>query len=272
MWGALRSLRDRTALLLEVFVAANLAFLVLDVFLAHSVNEFRHPAEWVPFGFAALGSLALLANLFRAERFDTGIGGPLGLVVGSLGILVGVGGMVLHLESRFFQELTLRSLVYSAPFVAPLAFTGLGFLLLLNRMVDHGSRAWGAWIVFLAWAGFVGNFALSLADHAQNGFFHALEWIPVVMSALAVGYLLTVLVREVEPGFLRLGYWILGAQAVTGLLGFALHLAPTLEGPTAIPLIQRVIYGAPVFAPLLFTNLALLAGLGIWDLQGKIVD
>ena len=44
--------------LLEGFVAANFAFLVLDVFLAHSVNSFRHAAEWIPFCFLGRGGIA----------------------------------------------------------------------------------------------------------------------------------------------------------------------------------------------------------------------
>lgn len=261
-------MRERRPLLLEIFVAANLTFLVLDIYLAHSVNAFRHPAEWIPFFFAALAGPALLLNLTRGRRFAEGIGRTLGLLVGGLAILVGVLGMILHLEGRFFQEVTLRSLVYSAPFVAPLSFAGLGFLLLLNRMVAPGSSAWAGWILFLSWAGFLGNLGLSLADHAQNGFFYWAEWVPVVMAALAVAYLLTVLWLPTEPGFLTLGFWVLAAAAVTGIAGFVLHLGPTFEERVG-GLAERIIYGAPLFAPLLFTNLALLAALGLWDFKEK---
>ena len=44
-------------------------------------------------------------------------------------------GLVWYLSSRFFVELTLESLVYTAPFPAPLAYTALGLLLVMNRMV-----------------------------------------------------------------------------------------------------------------------------------------
>ena len=264
---ALEGAGARRPLLLEAFVAFNLSFLVLDVYLAHSSNAFENEAEWIPFAFAGAGALALIANLFRGRRFDRGRGRTVGLVVGGGAVLVGSMGMVLHLESRFFQELTLRSLVYSAPFVAPLSFAGLGFLLLLNRMVDAGSVAWSGWVLFLAWCGFGGNFALSLADHAQNGFFYANEWVPVVMAAIAVGYLFTILVRSAGLAFLDLGFWVLIAEALIGVAGFGLHLRGILRG--AGSLAQRVIYGPPPFAPLLFTNLALLAALGLWDLRDK---
>ena len=39
-------------LLLELFVLVNLAFLSLDIYLAHSVNEFRRPAEYIPLYFS----------------------------------------------------------------------------------------------------------------------------------------------------------------------------------------------------------------------------
>ena len=51
-------------LLLEVFVASNFAFLTLDIYLAHSVNRFRHPAEWIPFWFS------VVAAVERARAFS----------------------------------------------------------------------------------------------------------------------------------------------------------------------------------------------------------
>ena len=38
---------------------------------------------------------------------------------------------------------------------------------------------------------------------------------------------------------------------------------------TAESLFDNVVHGAPVFAPLLFANLALLSGLGVWTLLGS---
>ena len=58
-------------------------------------------------------------------------------------------------------------------------------------------------------------------------------------------------------------------QILVGGLGFGLHLAADLKGP-AQELTQNVIYGAPVFAPLLFANLALLAILGLWDMMVQV--
>lgn len=268
-WGWLT---DRP-LLLELFVVVNLAFLVADTWIAHEANDFAHAAEYVPPIFSAVAAAILAVALVGTLRRGDG-GSPsgalraVGWIVGGTAILVGVVGLILHLEGQFFQETTLRSLVYSAPFAAPLSFTGLGFLLLMNRMVDPAGERWAGWILVLTLGGFVGNFALALADHAQNGFFFATEWIPVAAAALAVGYLVTLFTRSVNRAYLKAGYWVLGLEAAVGVAGLALHVEPLLHASRA-GLAEKFLYGAPVFAPLLFPNLALLGALGLWDLAVK---
>ncbi len=263
---------------LEAFVLVNFAFLAPDIFLAHSTNSFRHPAEYIPLYFAltAPGLLLLAALALRTSgreeggrdlRFETWR--VLGFVVGGAAVLVGVLGLLYHLESRFFRELTLDSLVYTAPFAAPLAYTGLGLLLLMNRMVDVDSVEWPLWVLQLALGGFVGNFIFSLADHAQNGFFHKAEWIPVVSSAFAVGFLAVPFLMHVNRVWLRLCVAVLLLQAGVGVLGFYYHTAANLEGPSP-SLFDNFVYGAPALAPLLFPNLVLLTFIGLWELRRHI--
>lgn len=253
--------RPDSGILLELFATANLAFLALDVFLAHAANGFRNGAEWIPVIASGLAGLALGANLLIRRPFDRGAGKWLGWIAGGLAIAVGVAGLLWHLESQFFQERTLRSLVYSAPFIAPLAFTGIGFLLLLNRLVPRDDPAWARWVLALAWGGFLGDFLLSLADHAQNGFFYGVEWVAVGASALAVGYFLVFLLVRPTSGLILGGWLVLALQALTGVAGWLLHLGPALS--SAGSLRYRVLYGPPVFAPLLFTNLAVLGAIGL---------
>lgn len=257
--------------LLELFVVSNLAFLILDVYLAHSFNDFAHWAEWIPVYFAGIGTIALAVAVVQEGPRRATWTRWAGYIVGWGAIAVGLAGLVWHLEGWFFESVTLKSLVYSAPFVAPLSFAGLGCLLLLNRMEDPSRAAWGQWVVFLSWGGFVGNFGLSLIDHARNAFFYWTEWIPVVVSALAVGALSVVVVRPPTRRLLQFGSAVLGLQVVTGLLGTGLHLLPLLEpGATEAGLWDTLRYGPPVFAPLLFVDLAVLAALGLWDLEVKM--
>jgi len=250
--------------LLEIFILLNLGFLTLDIYLAHSVNEFRNPAEYIPLYFSACAPIILLVGLIFAERRRV-LWNLVGHAVGWSSIAVGLTGVILHLNSAFFYERTLKSLTYSAPFAAPLAYAGLGFLLVLNRMVDKHSLEWSQWLMFMALGGYAGNFVLSLTDHAGNGFFNPLEWIPVGASALAVGFLLTPLLVAVSREYLRWCGVVLLLEAVVGIWGFVLHARANLAGPS-IHAFDNFVHGAPPFAPLLFPNLVALGMLALWQM------
>jgi len=170
--------------------------------------------------------------------------------------------VILHLDSRFFYERTIRSLTYAAPFAAPLAYTGLGLLLIANRLVDPDAREWSEWMLLLALGGFVGNFVFSLTDHAQNGFYHPAEWIPVVASACAIGCLIVPFLVDVLAAYLRLSVAVLAGEALVGLLGFVLHAFADVRqfAPTAF---EKILSGAPPMAPLLFVNLSILAAIAV---------
>jgi hypothetical protein len=185
-------------------------------------------------------------------------------------VVVGVAGMVLHLRSGFFETQTLHNLVYSAPFVAPLAYVGVGCLVLLVRSVDGDGPSFGTWILVLAFGGFLGNFALSLLDHAQNGFFSPIEWIPVAAAALAIGFLSVELAR---PGVMSSWFamLVLALQVVVAVAGLALHATADLSHPTTT-LLERLVFGAPVFAPMLFADLAVLVAIGLWARDRALVS
>lgn len=253
-------------LILELFVASNLAILAGDIVLAHSVNQFRQPAEYIPFYFSASAPLLLLAVTLARWTWDyRAAWRDVGLLVGWLSILVGLGGVLYHLQSSFFADRTLRSLTYAAPFAAPLAYTGLGFLLLVNRMVAVRTVEWARWVILLATGGFLGNFALCLTDHATNGFFLKTEWIPVISSALATGFLIMPVLMHVSRRYMDLCLIVLALQALVGIVGFWFHVRMNAFTPGG-SLFERTIYGAPPMAPLLFPNLVGLAMIGLWEL------
>jgi hypothetical protein len=252
---------------LDAFALANLGFLSADIYLAHSVNFFRSLAEYIPLVFSLIAPVVLLVGLIARHRGAA----PAwwrwpGLLVGWTAVIVGIAGLLLHLESRFFHERTLESLVYTAPFAAPLAYTGIGLLLLMNRMVDPESAEWPRWVLLLALGGFVGNFIFSLADHAQNGFFFATEWFPVTSSALAVGFLAVPFFVAVDRSYVTVCAVVMLLEAVVGLLGFYYHTAANLGGPSPSRF-DNFVYGAPAMAPLLFPNLALLTFVALESLR-----
>jgi hypothetical protein len=248
----------------ECFVCLNMAGLAGDIFLAHSQNRFRSPWEYLPFLFS-IAAAAILVLLVGVRRSWPRTWRYVGHAIGWGAVIVGVTGLVLHLDSRFFEERTIRSLTYAAPFAAPLAYAGLGLLLLANRFVPWQTPEWPRWILLLALGGFVGNFVFSLTDHAQNGFFNAIEWVPVVSSAFTIGFLVVPLVMTVDEGYLRLCAAVLGLQAVVGIVGFTYHGLSIVHQPAAT-WFERTLSGAPPMAPLLLPNLAVLAAMALWPL------
>ncbi|MBK7404278.1 MAG: hypothetical protein IPJ41_06495 [Phycisphaerales bacterium] len=255
---------------IELFCLVNLAFLVVDILLAHAVNRFAQGAEWIPLWCSAVGAAMLALGLVLDRAGKRAAWLWLGALVGAAAVVVGVAGLVFHLQSRFFEERTLQSLVYAAPFAAPLAYTGIGLLLVMNRMVPAsegaaGAIEWARWVLLLAAGGFVGNFALSLTDHAQNGFFRWTEWAPVVSSALAIGFVAVPVFCRVSGRFLAMCAAVLVLQVLVGTIGFVLHGMADLGGVNH-SLYDNFVYGAPVFAPLLLPNLALLGLIGVWRL------
>lgn len=255
--------------MIEIFVIVNIGFLALDIFIAHSSNSFHYPTEWIPFYFSLVApvplSIEFMINFHRREhKIHT-----IGRIVGYCSIAVGILGAIFHLNSSFFDSQTIHSLVYAAPFAAPLAYTGLGFLLVMNRSVSVEKLEWGKWLLFLGLGGFAGNFVLSLLDHAQNGFFFWTEWIPVFGSAITIGFLLVTFFGRVSRRFLDLTLIVLFIQVLIGLVGFYFHGMAVSSGADS-SFFENLVSTAPVFAPLLFANLAFLSGVGIWDVRYKL--
>ena len=127
--------------LAELFLLANISFLAVDVAIAHSADAFEQRAEWVPVAFSLLAAVTLLAAAILAGSVrpplppwanhpDRAIGRRqwiawgLGVIVGFLAVGVGLAGLIFHLQSGFFQQQTLRNLVYAAPFAAPCPMPG----------------------------------------------------------------------------------------------------------------------------------------------------
>lgn len=248
----------------ELFVTLNLLILAGDIYIAHSVNLFAKSAEYIPLYFSIAAPVVLAIVI--ALKWLGGFEAPwrdVGYLVGWLAVLVGLAGVLYHLGSRFFLDRTLQSLTYAAPFAAPLAYTGLGFLLLVNRMVAVRTAEWARWVMLMALGGFLGNFVLSLTDHASNGFFAKTEWIPVISSAFATGFLLVPLFSAVSRKYLDLCLLVMLAQALVGVLGFWFHLQANLIEP-GHTVWERLVNGAPPLAPLLFPNLVGLALIGLW--------
>lgn len=256
----------------EAFALINFFALTADIYLAHSTNNFRQPAEYVPLYFSLAAPVLLFIGLLAREHWNyQPIWRDVGYLVGWAAVAVGLVGLVLHLDSAFFYQRTIKSLTYAAPFAAPLAYTGLGLVLIMNRMVDPESVDWAQWLLLLSLGGFAGNLLFSLTDHASNGFFRSIEWLPVVSSSFAVSFLITPFFVSVGRKFLKLCGIVLGAQALVGVLGFFLHGLADLRGHGP-SLFANIVNGAPLLAPMLFPNLVILTLIALWRLDRHLAQ
>jgi len=135
-------------------------------------------------------------------------------------------------------------------------------------MVDSRPIEWAQWILFFTLGGFLGNFVFSLTDHAQNGFFFPVEWVPVAASAMAVGFLTVPLLLRVSRLFIDICAALVILEAMVGLWGFGLHTMGNLRGPS-VHTFENFVHGAPPMAPLLFPNLMILGIIGLWQLRNN---
>ncbi len=196
-------------------------------------------------------------------------GAMLATLVGWLSVLWVWGAFSITWRADSFSTAPSKSLTYAAPFAAPLAYTGLGFLLLMNRMVAARSTEWARWVIFLALGGFFGNFVLSLTDHASNGFFREDGMDSGHLLGFATGFLIVPLVLTVTRRFLDLCLAVMLGQAFVGVLGFWFHIRANLVEP-GHNIFDKLVNGAPPMAPLLFPNLVGLALIGLWALPPSL--
>ncbi len=90
-----------------------------------------------------------------------------------------------------------------------------------------------------------------------------MEWIGVIAAAAACGFLVAQVAVPDNPSLVAMNLALMVVQIVVGLLGFILHARGNLSNQAG-SFWDRFVYGAPIFAPLLFADLALLAVLGCW--------
>lgn len=89
--------------LVELFAITNLGFLTFDIYLAHSVNQFRNPAEYVPLIFSACAPLLLILALSARHRWPA-VWKYAGHLVGWAAVLVGLSGVIFHLQAISFMS------------------------------------------------------------------------------------------------------------------------------------------------------------------------
>ncbi len=235
-------------------VAFNLLAMSGDIVIAHSYNEFALWGQYIPLGAGLVAGVVALYAAF-SDAPGTRAAATTAMLVS---VALGIAGFYWHIESQIVHGITLRTFVYTAPLVAPLAYSGIG---LIGLLALHGRRAFlpisrRRLMYLLIGAGSMANALLSALDHARNAFINGAEWVSIPVSLLAGTVFIHAGLKDRLESDDRIALWTaLTAQFVTGLAGFGFHAAINLASPVGT-LIDKIIYGPPIFSPLLLCDLS----------------
>ena len=259
--------------LLLIFVGINLFFTGIDVALAHSINSFIPIYEWIPIYFFPLGAMSCFIISFQPNPKKVSALIHIALMVG--GILVGIIGMAFHMNAVLnpLGHLSWAWLVFGSPILAPLAFSGIsllglygiteevenspGVLRVPGLGIFHAPISRDKHFLWLVGLGFGASAVTSIIDHAQYGY-NIYKLIAIVFGLFATSVVLTIALSHHWSKKDELVYfWTMIAAIVVGVMGFGFHLSADLAGTGKISL-ERMLVFAPVFAPLLYSDLGML--------------
>lgn len=275
--------RDQVILLMT---ALNEILLGVDTYLAHSISGTIRVGEWIPIIFGPVaGVILLVAGLIAMRKRQ--LANILASLAMLASIVVGFLGSYYHLRRAIItgapagQEFPALVMVYAPPLLGPLTFALIGLLGISaaweESPTDSGKlRLFGNLRVqmplsktrayFLLVALFVLATVLSsVLDHARTNFINPWLWIPTVVGAFATFVTLAMGAYDrLERGDVIVFVAAMGLMVVTGLIGAVLHVERDLIGQGRL-LVERIINGAPLMAPLLFANMGALGVMLLLD-------
>jgi hypothetical protein len=275
--------RDQFMLLMA---AINEIFLGIDIYLAHSISGTITRNEWIPIIFGPVaGVLLLLAGLIALRQR------PLATIIANLTLLASIGvgllGAYFHFVRAILpsgpagQQVTVNLLVWAPPILGPLTFClvgvlgisaawiedppGSGVLVLLAGQRIHlplsKTRAYFFWISL----GILATVISSVLDHARTNFENPWLWVPTAAGIFGtvVAMTLGAIDRPTRADLTTYTATML-LLIVVGVVGALLHVGFDLSAlRVVVP--ERFIRGAPVLAPLLFSNMGALGLIALLD-------
>jgi hypothetical protein len=259
------------SVVLYLFVAGNFLFLTVDVSMSHMVTGFVNRFTLIPMLSGPVGALAALYFAFaRQPRAPARL---LYFLIMLAQGAVGVMGAAFHWYSALAPEtkaLSWQFIVFSAPMLAPLSFSGVACVGLAAMLPEErpmrfqmpglaagGARSKSRVLLWLVALGLVGATLSALFDHARGGYIFY-EWIPIAagfFGAVVVAYH----ARADRPSAEDVATLVItfAGLAIIGVLGFGFHLGADVTEQGHISW-QRLLTFAPPLVPLIFANLAVL--------------
>ncbi len=268
--------RDQLVLLL---VATNELFLGLDTYLSHRISGTIIPREWIPILFGPVAGVLLLLAGLLAQRMRNLAASMASLVLLS-SAAVGVLGSWYHFQYAYHPgapegfKLTLEALIWAPPVLGPLSFAlvgwlgisavwheepvGSGRLNFLDRWTVQLPYSKSRAYYYIVSLGAMIATVSSVLDHARHDFSDPWMWVAMVVGLFATFVAAGLAFLETPSAGDFLVY--VGAMVLLllfGVLGLYFHGLANLTADGTFVL-ERFIRGAPMMAPLLFTNIGLM--------------
>jgi len=273
-----------------LMAAVNEIFIGLDHYLAHSFSGTIVSNEWIPIVFAPLaGVLLLLAGLIAMRHR------PLATLLGVLTLLasiaVGLLGAYFHLVRAILpsgplgRRLTLDLLVWAPPILGPLFLSLVGMVgisavwvedppgsgrvtFLAGRQVHLPYSKTRAYF-FLISLGTLATTLSSVLDHARTHFENPWLWVPTAIGIFGTVVAATLgAIEKPERADLVTYTVAMLLLILVGIVGALLHIKADLVAQGTVVL-ERFIRGAPLMAPMLFSNMGLLGLIVLLDPVGQ---
>lgn len=242
------------------FIGFSFAVTALDIAMAHSQNNFFPKYEWIPIFHALIAAIIIFSHLFKPNnKFIINL---YRLTIFA-GLLVGIVGTYFHIFGNISvkEELVVNWLISTIPVFAPLAFFWMSLftLALLHPTPQRLLRLVGfAFLITALTAGL---------NHAQTNFANPYSLIPLAagLPGFFICWLTSIHLVDhqgnqptINIGIAQLYYAVMLIMIVVSIVGFYLHLAADLEATIVLIPIKRLLYHAPILAPLLFAQLGTL--------------
>ncbi len=259
--------------LLMFFVGINIMFTGIDVALAHSINQFIPIYEWIPILFFPFGTLSCLLIAFQTKPKIWQL--IIHILFMIIGIIVGITGTAFHANAVLNPQgyLTWAWVVFGSPILAPLAFSGISLLGLYaiteedkdnpETLIVPGIGKFKSPIsrdrhfLWLVGLGLAASAITSIIDHAQYGYsFYKL--IPIIFGLFSSSVVIYLSIsKEWSRGDEVVYFWTMVAAVAVGIMGFGFHLSADLAGTGSFSM-ERILAFAPIFAPMLYSDLGIL--------------
>jgi hypothetical protein len=275
--------RDQAMMLLLAVMQVGMG---IEAFTGHEMSGTIVPNEWIPIIYGPLAGLVLIiAGLTARRHAMTGQMMAGGVFVTS--IAVGLLGAFFHLRRATAwaappgERFSLNLLIWAPPVIAPLMFALIGVLGLSSVWAEEpaGSgvlRLWGERRVrlplsktraFFLWVGLamLATVVSSVLDHARANFQNPWLWVPTAVGIFGTAVTIALgAIRDPRRSDLAIYAVTLALMIVIGPVGVWLHVRNDLTAGGVV-VMERLLRGAPVMAPLLFSNMGLLGAIVLLD-------